>query len=216
LLRKILGAGDFAFTDDPISEIAQPTGSERVDVLCEKLTRTGLRVRLVAMRAEPFPAAVLASIHDTQGNVERLAVGCGCAWSPVDAAVRAVTEAAQARIADIQGARENILRWDDPPSRFSAHTRRRLRLPHGRWYFDGPVQQMQFTQLRDGSSDDLADEVRRLIAAIGSVASRVAVVDLSPADRAFAVVRVIVPELETTLMDGRLGRIGRAIVDAAS
>jgi len=216
VLRKVLGPGEFAYMDDPVSEVAQPTGSERVDVLCDKFARTGLRVRLVAMREPRFPAAILASLHDTGGEVERLHVGCGCAWSPVDAAVRALTEAAQARVADIQGARENILRSNDPPSTFSDHTRRRARLPHGRWYFDGPVQRMAFAELHDGSSDDLADELRRLIDAVAGIASRIALVDLSPPDRSFAVVRVIVPELETTLMDGRVGPIAQAIVEAAS
>src|SRR5262249_38511231 len=143
------------FTDDPVSEIRLPSGNASVDRLCERVAGAGLRLRLIAMCEGAFPAGMLASIYDENADPPMVHAGCGCSWSPVHAAVRAITEAAQSRIADIQGARENILRPGDPVSRFTGHTRRRRVPPYGRWYFDGPANPLELAALPDRSSDDL-------------------------------------------------------------
>jgi hypothetical protein len=67
----------------------------------------------------------------------------------------------------------------------------------------------------DASGPDPATELRRLVLVLSNFCERVAIVDLSPPDRAFAVVRAIVPELETMLVDGRIGAIARRIIEEA-
>jgi len=213
ILREILGTDDIPIIDDPVDEIAQPTGIPVVDRLCSMFDSDGLRVRLVALHAPPLPIGVLAGISDPQRGAFR--AGLGCAWSPATAVVRALTEAAQARVADIQAARENILRAADPPSAFTANTRRRAFLPHGRWYFDAPTQLVQLRDFPDASGS-LSTNLRMLVESIATFASRIAVVDLSPPDGEFFVVRAIVPEIETLIIDGRVGRIARAIIDEAA
>lgn len=212
LLERILGTGELPFVDDPAEEIVQPTGVDEVDVLCARFARAGLRVRLMALRAAGMPLGVLAGAHDPERGDFR--AGLGCSWAPANAAVRALTEAAQARAADIQAARENILRAQDPPSAYTANTRRRASLPRGRWYFDGPVQHVRLRDL-PGTSQGVSADLHALVEAIGTIATRIAVVDLSPPDGAFFVVRAVVPELETTLLDGRIGPIARAIIERA-
>ena len=210
-----LGAGGMvpAFRDRPVTGITLPTGNAVVDDLYRCVSAAGLRLRLVAMAEPHFPTAILASIHEPAPGAEQFHAGCGCSWSPIHACVRAITEAVQARSADIQGARENILRADDPPSRFTTHTRRRPELPYGRWYFDGPLMMMDLVELPDRSSDDLYEELQRLVSAVATVASRIAVVRLAPPCASYSVVRVIVPELETTAIDGRLGAATRKIIN---
>jgi ribosomal protein S12 methylthiotransferase accessory factor len=210
-----IGAGSAPDTlcDDPVIEIRTPTGDADVDGLCQRIDAAGLRLRLVAMGQPGFPIAVLASLHERAYGTETLHTGCGCSWSPGHACVRAITEAVQSRVADIQGARENIVRFSDPATRFTGHTRRRNALPHGRWYFDGPSVLVDFGEIADRSSDDLAEEFQRLLAVVATVATRVAVVDLSPPSGRYSVVRVIVPELESTAIDGRLGASAQAIVE---
>jgi len=213
LLRDILGTDDIPIVDDPVDEIAQPTGVPTVDRLCDMFASDGLRLRLVAMHAPPLPIGVLAGICDPQRGDFR--AGLGCAWSPITAAIRALTEAAQARAADVQAARENILRAGDPPSAFTANTRRRTFLPHGRWYFDAPTQLVRLRDFPDAAGS-LPGNLRRLVESIATFASRIAIVDLSPPDGEFFVVRAIVAEMETLIIDGRVGRIARAIIDEAA
>jgi ribosomal protein S12 methylthiotransferase accessory factor len=209
MLRAILGT-DLPFVDDPVDEIEQPTGIRAIDELCERFRSAGLSLRLVALRAPHVPPAVLAGACDRERG--EFHAGFGCSWSPVRAAIAAICEVAQARAANIQGARENILRADDPPSHFAENTRRRRSLPHGRWYFDAPTHRVRVADLAQRASGDLGADLRALVSAVGAFASRIAVVDLSPADRRYFVVRAIVPEAETTLLDGRIGPIARAIV----
>ncbi len=201
-----------AFVDDPVPQIAFPTHDERIDWLTERIERAGLQLRLVAMQHGDLPVGMLATVSEKHEESPRTHVGCGCSWSPAHAAVQAITEAMQARVASAHAARENILRFEDPPGPFSDHTRRRPSVPLGRWYFDGPTQSVDIATYPD-SSASVEDEVRRAIGCIAAFAQRIAVVDLSPADGSFAVVRAIVPELETTLIDGRTGAIVNAIVE---
>ncbi len=214
LLQDILGAPELPFIDDRVDEIAQPTGVASVDAVCGMLAAAGLRVRLVAMRAPPLPLGILAGIHDPERADFR--AGLGCSWSPAVAVVRALTEAVQGRAADIQAARENILRAADPPSRFLNNTRRQTALPRGRWYFDSPTRTVRLQHLCDASTGVLACDLHALVIALGTLASRIAIVDLSPEDNRFFAVRAIVPELETLLIDGRIGRITRAIIEDAA
>jgi YcaO-like protein with predicted kinase domain len=212
LLHEIFGEVVLPFVDDPVAEIEVPTGNEDVDELCERLASSGFTVRLIAMHAPPLPLGVTAVIRDKE-TPYRYHGGLGCSWSAVEASIRAITEAAQARVADVQAARENILRAADPASRFLGNTRRRARIAHGRWYFDGPTAPVTLRQFPNESVEDVRDGLGRLIEALGTIASRIAIVDLSPCERDFSVVRAIVPELETTLIDGRVGPIAQAIID---
>ncbi|HEY9179235.1 MAG TPA: YcaO-like family protein, partial [Candidatus Baltobacteraceae bacterium] len=123
LLQHIFGAGPLSFVDDPVDEIVQPTRVRSIDSVCERFSQAGTEVRLVAMRVPPFPLGVLASVCDRERT--DFHAGFGCSRSPVTAVLRALSEAAQACTANIQAARENILRAGDPPSRFATHTRRR-------------------------------------------------------------------------------------------
>jgi ribosomal protein S12 methylthiotransferase accessory factor len=214
LLRKILGTDDFPFVDDPVQEIVQPTGINAIDRLCRMFTREGLRLRLIAMCAPPLPIGVLAGVYDAERAEFR--AGLGCSWSPVTAVIRAITEAAQARAADVQAARENILRADDPPSDFTLNTRRRISLPHGRWYFDAPTTPVRLDDFADESSGSLSGDLHALVQAVATVASHIAIVDLSPPGGTFFVVRAIVAELETLLIDGRVGSIARSIIAQAA
>jgi ribosomal protein S12 methylthiotransferase accessory factor YcaO len=164
------------------------------------------------MLHETLPIAVSATVTEERGAAGRYHLGAGCSWSPARAAIGAITEAMQARIADTHATRESILRFEDPGGAFSNNTRRRPGLPSGRWYFDAPAHGITLGDLPDRSGT-IDDEVARVLRAIGAFAKQIAVVDLTPGEPSFAVVRAICPELEALLVDGRIGRIARAIVE---
>jgi ribosomal protein S12 methylthiotransferase accessory factor len=138
-------------------------------------------------------------------------VGLGCALSPAHALTRAITEAVQSRVVDIQAAREDILRPDEPAGVMGTHARRLRAMPSGQWYYDVPSEQISLASLPNRTTDDLAQDVRETLEALRAYGvPSVIVVDLSPPDLPISVVRAIVPGLETYGFSGHLGPRARA------
>ena len=204
LLPRVLqgaGAADFGFA----SELQLPSGDARVDALAARVTGAGLHLRVMHLTpTEPWlPPVMCASIVEDRSDPPMAHAGFGCSLAPAHAAVRAITEAAQSRLTDIAGAREDAVR-------LSA-------LPRKRWFYDLPLPAVGLDALPDDSSDDLAADVRALVSKLArSGASCVTVVDLSPDDVPVTIVRAIVPELETTCIDGKLGPKARAALNPFS
>ena len=191
-------------------EVRLPSGDPVVDELAACVARAGMTMRLLALEEPGLPVVMLASLVDSSCDPPMAHTGLGCSLSPRHAAERALTESVQSRVVDIQAAREDILREGDPDGAMGAHARRRMTLPKGRWYFDLPSETVHLSDIPDAMSDDLARDVRALVDALRAYGIRqIAVVDLTPAGSPVAVVRVIVPEAETTTIDGRIGRFGR-------
>jgi len=157
----------------------------------------------------------VASVYDPHLAPAMLHMGFGCSLSPEHAAVRAITEAIQCRVGDIQAAREDQRRPDDPRWAHVEHARRSHELPRGAWFFDAPARAVvEFEAILDRSSADLAVDLRAVVDSLRGIgASRVVAVDMTPGETAFSVARTIVPELETLMIDGRYGRFTSAIVN---
>jgi ribosomal protein S12 methylthiotransferase accessory factor len=199
ILQGATADADFGFA----SELRVPTGDPAVDALAARVVSAGLHLRVMLLsQAEAWlPPVMLASIVEDRSDPPMSHVGLGCSLSPAHAAVRAIAEAAQSRLTDIQGAREDAARLRT--------------LPKNAWFYDVPAPLVALGTIADESSDDLARDVGCLLSKLErSGASRVTVVDVSPADVAgLHVVRAIVPELETTCVDGRIGPKARAALN---
>jgi ribosomal protein S12 methylthiotransferase accessory factor len=172
-----------------------------------KIVASGLRFRLLAYAPEGWPIGMMAIASEPVGDELYYHLGFGCSWSPVHAAIRAITEAAQARATEIQGAREDIKRaHDGTPVLPFEHGRRPDGFPSGgRWYFDGPAGRTTMAQLPDRSTPDLAADLRRALDALRAFGEKcVAYVDLTPPGVPIAVARVVAPHLERTLIDGSI------------
>lgn len=212
--RMLLGfdAGDFGLA----SELRTPTGNAAVDALLQQLTdATGLRVRIMYLDDPELPPVMLASVVEERSAPPMSHIGLGCSLSPAHAAIRAIAEAAQSRLTDIQGAREDTLRVDDGRlSSIPEHTRRLGQPPENCWFYDVPARAVALDSIPDTSTEDLAEDVKRIVAGLRrSGVSSAATVDLSPPDAPVKVVRAIVPELETTCVDGRIGPRARAFLN---
>lgn len=194
--------------DDPVlSMIEVPTGHPTLDRLADTVAIAGMRLRLLDLSLEHLPTVILASVSEVDVEPVMCHFGLGSSWSPAHAAIRAVTEAVQSRAVDIQGAREDILRPGEESSFFGNHGRRRTASPHGRWYYDAPLPTVPFPTMPDRSLSCLAAETRNVLSSLQSIGVRhVIVVDLSPDDVPVSVVRVLVPDLESALVDGRMGK----------
>ena len=195
-------AGDVAAAP----EIALPAGEANVDRLVREIHAAGLVVRALALREDPLPLTVIASLTEPNASPPMAHMGLGCALSPAHALTRALTEAVQSRVVDIQAAREDILRPDDPTGLMGTHARRLKAMPARQWLYDVPSDRITLDALADRTSDDLACDLRTTIDSLRDYGIRnVVVVDLSPPDLPVSVVRAIVPGLETYAFSGHLG-----------
>lgn len=204
-LPRMLGgpaAPDFAFA----SEVTLPSGNAGLDRLVARVTAQGLRLRVMYLYEPHLPTVMLASIVEEESDPPMSHIGLGCSLSPAHAAIRAVTEAAQSRLTDIHGARDDALRAGDAPAHTVEHTRRLSKAPKDVWFYDLPAEAIGLESIADLSTNDLAEDVRRVLSALAKFgASSATVIELSPPDLSVKVVRAIVPELETTCVDGRIG-----------
>jgi len=197
------GAGDIAYA----REIALPTGDATIDELVDRIAAAGLTVRLLALEEPPLPMVVLAGVTDAHVDPPMAHSGHGCSLSSAHAIERALTECIQSRVVDIQAAREDILRSDEPGGIFGTHARRQMVLPKGRWYFDLPAERVELRDLPERMTPDLAAEVRSILDSLRHAVTGVYVADLSSPSA--NVVRIVVPELETTVVNGTIGPLAR-------
>ncbi|MHB8147616.1 MAG: YcaO-like family protein, partial [Vulcanimicrobiaceae bacterium] len=94
----------------------------------------------------------------------------------------------------------------DPVGRTGEYARRLVELPRNRWYHDLPATSIRLPEILDTSTAEVAGDVQSLLQAVRTIGSRRAiVVDISPTDLPVAVVRAIVPEIETLAVNGRIG-----------
>lgn len=190
-------------------ELAFPTGNPILDDLHATIAGSGLNVRVLMLEEGGFPHVALATVLEPQSEPPMAHIGMGCSLSPAHAVERALTEAVQSRVVDIQAAREDLLRADDPASSASQHGRRQKNLPRDHWCIDLHTGKKTLPDFKDEMSDDLMMDVERLIEKVRDAGiKRLVAVDISPADIPLAAVRICAPDFETTAVDGRLGRIG--------
>lgn len=163
--------------------------------IIERLQRADLAVAIWDITSDIGVAAFRCQIMERPGGRSAMplpAGGEGCHPNRVVAVLRAITEAAQARLSVIAGVRDDIGpdmygRSDDPASleawwRIVSENRGRRR----------------FDAIPDWRCEAPQDEIGHLLARLrGAGLGQAIMVDLSPADTdALAVVRVIVPGLE--------------------
>lgn len=195
-------------------EVIFPTGDATIDALFEQITRVGLEVRARYLDAGSLPATMIATVTDLHADPPMAHMGLGCSLAPAHALARALTECVQSRVVDIQAAREDILRPDEPAGITGSHARRVTSLPVRQWYHDLPAASVRLTDIEDRASDDVARDLQCTLASMRDAGlAQAVVVDLSPGDIPVHVVRAIVPRCETFAINGRIGPYIREIVN---
>src|SRR5438270_1463879 len=91
-------------------KIAEETLPARVSALCERLGRAGLEAHCFDL-SDALPVAAVILIDREEGPVPATA-GYACAMRSEDALLGALLEAAQSRLTDVHGAREDVTRSD--------------------------------------------------------------------------------------------------------
>ncbi|MBI4612747.1 MAG: YcaO-like family protein [Planctomycetes bacterium] len=172
---------DLATAPLPASELARRFESAGVEVF--------VRVLASEFGIPCFYAAVL-EVHDEARFLAH--DGMGAHPDAEVALLRALTEAAQSRAADIQGSREDLSYW---------RARGMKAIDRDHWSFRraGPV---RFEDLPSFPAPDVLDDIRWMMdRLVARGFDRVAVVELTRADLGIPVVRVVVPGLESFSVD---------------
>lgn len=192
-------------------ELDLPSGRRNVDALVSRCNSAGLQLRVLILEEGALPLVALATAIEPASDPPMVHLGLGCSCSPEHAIVRAITEAVQSRVTDIQGARDDILRPEEAANT-RAHTRRLKTFPQNRWQVDMPADRVSLAELTDGSSDDIASDLTAAIHALSHEGvDRVVAIDLSPTRLPIHVVRIVAPALETTCITERIGNRARAL-----
>ncbi|MEA1945640.1 MAG: YcaO-related McrA-glycine thioamidation protein [Euryarchaeota archaeon] len=196
-----------------IAEYSRNTGKEiilqeedgEVYDLRNKFENAGISVKLWLLPSITEIPVVVAALDDfTTENPAMLVMGAGAHLSPEHAVFRALTEAAQFRLAQISGAREDVQKRSGFV--MSAGYERMKRL-NKFWYTDG--EEIELARIPDLSSNTPAKNIHTIIERLRGVAPQVIIVDLSQPWIDVPVVRTIIPTFELYTVDReRIG--GRA------
>lgn len=193
-------------TDAPVApEITFPTKNARLDDVAARIRDGGLEFRAFWLPETHLPHVMLVCITDHATAPPMAHIGMGCSLSPEHALLRAMSEAVQSRVVDIQGAREDIFRIGEDHAEISMHSRREAELPVGRWFFDVPATRLEFAQLLDFATNDVLKDIELLTQGLASYGKPVAAaVDMASTELPVSVVRVVIPSFETTAIDGSI------------
>jgi YcaO-like protein with predicted kinase domain len=177
-----------------------------------RLDRAGMSVAIWDITTDigiPTFTCLIAEGHQHPARMVYGAEGLGCHPSRDVALLRALTEAAQARVALISGARDEPVSWDCSQEIDPGLLRAQAADLAGEAAGD-------FTAVPMFDSDSFDADVAWELAALRSVGiSEAVVVDLTREEFGIPVVRVIVPGLEGPTMTVRSCRLGQRAMDLA-
>ena len=180
--------------DDPALELFYRAGLR--PVLHDITSDIGIPTVFAAVLDESFPGCSM--IHGGLGTHPDARVSVR----------RALTEAAQSRCVDIQGVREDLCPPGSTRSAFNWHTSRISEVNRKVWTINNSSVHKGISSLPSTVHDDVQQDIDYLLSRLESYGiHQVIVVDFTPSGAPFAVVRVIVPELETWSVNyAKLGR----------
>jgi ribosomal protein S12 methylthiotransferase accessory factor len=179
------------------------------DPVLELFERAGLHPVLHDITSDIGIPTVFASVLD--GAFPGLPMVHGGLGTHPDARVavrRALTEAAQSRCVDIQGVREDLRPEDAAPDAFNAHTRRISKVNRKVWTLNHSGIRKRISDLPSAVHEDVQEDLDHILSKLRECGIKQAVVvDFTPSGAPYAVVRVIVPELESwSVNHAKLGR----------
>ena len=163
--------------------------------LKKRMEQAGIKVKLWLLDSDVNIPTVVAVVDDTLlKDPALLVMGAGCHLSPEIAVTRALTEAAQSRLVQIHGAREDTDREKVVRSFGYEHMKRLNRY----WYEDSNTVQMH--EIKDYSSNTPYANVKTVLEHLEGIADGAIIVDLSRGVDV-PVIRAIIPNFELYTLD---------------
>jgi len=190
------------FSRDLGKEIVLTEADGYLYELAQKFKDTGIELKVWLVPTDTGIPTVIAATDDVKlKDPALLVMGAGSHLKPEIAIARAITEAAQSRVVQIQGAREDT---DREGFIRSVGYDRMKRL---NWFWFGEGEKISLSEMEDLSRNSPAENIDVILEKLKGLVERVLIVDLSREEVAVPVVRVIIPGFELFTIDrDRKGR----------
>jgi ribosomal protein S12 methylthiotransferase accessory factor len=179
------------------------------DPVLELFDRAGLRPILHDITSDIGIPTVFAAVPDDAfPDYPMVHAGLGTHPDARVAVSRALTEAAQSRCVDIQGVREDLCPPDAEENDSNRHTRRISTVNRRLWAINDSQTRKSISALPSAAYDNVQQDLDHILSNLNRCGiHQVIVVDFTPSGAPYAVVRVIVPDLENwSVNHAMLGR----------
>ncbi|GFO96877.1 methanogenesis marker protein 1 [groundwater metagenome] len=183
------------YTRNPGREIVLSVSDGVNYELNARMEEAGIKVKLWLLGSDVDVPTVVAALDDTVLHDPALLVmGAGSHLSPEIAVTRALTEAAQSRVVQIHGAREDTDREQVVRTFGYDHMKKLNRY----WYED--LETVRMDELKDASSDTPAANISTVLERLDGIADGAIIVNLSRGVEV-PVIRAIIPMFEQYTID---------------
>ena len=172
--------------------------SDIINETIEKFTSNGINIKLMDFTADVDVPTIAASADDTvTRDAGLLTLGIGTHLDPEVAILRALTEVAQSRATQINGAREDTVRADFARE---AGYERMKRI--NKFYFKQEAEQIDIGEIENKSTTSISDDLKIVKDELtANEIKHVLYHDLTRPELGVSVVRVIIPEMELYAID---------------
>ncbi len=191
------------YTMNPGKEIVLSESDGLNYELKRRMEETGIKVKLWLLDSDVNIPTVVAALDDTVlKDPALLVMGAGAHLSPEIAVTRALTEAAQSRVVQIHGAREDT----DRERVVRTFGYDRMKKMNSYWYEE--LESVIMDELKDSGSNTPAANIKTVLECLDGIAEGAIIVNLSRGVEV-PVIRAIIPmfELYTLDRERRGGRI---------
>ena len=172
--------------------------SEIILDIINKFESEGVKIKLMDFTADIKIPTIAASADDTiTKDAGLLTLGMGTHLDPEVAILRALTEVAQSRATQINGAREDTVRADFARE---AGYERMKRI--NRYYFKNEEEQIKLSDIENKSTSSITKDIEIVKnELISNDIEKILYVDLTRPEIDVSVVRVVIPEMEVYTID---------------
>ncbi|KKH48479.1 YcaO-related McrA-glycine thioamidation protein [Methanosarcina sp. 1.H.A.2.2] len=164
--------------------------------LAQKFKDAGVELKIWLVPTDTGIPTVIAATDDAKlKDPALLVMGAGSHLKPEIAVARAITEAAQSRVVQIQGAREDT----DREGFIRSVGYDRMKRLNWFWFEEG--EKISLSEVKDLSGKSPSENIDVILEKLKGLVEKVLVVDLSREEIAVPVVRVIIPGFELFTID---------------
>ncbi len=183
------------YTRNPGKEIILSESDGLNYELKRKMEETGIKVKVWLLESDIEIPTVVTALDDTVlKDPALLVMGAGAHLSPEIAVTRALTEAAQSRVVQIHGAREDTDREKVVRTFGYDH----MKKMNSYWYED--IENIKMEELDDQSGNTPASNISKVLDRLDGIADGAIIVDLSRGVD-IPVIRAIIPAFELYTLD---------------
>ncbi|MEZ4237705.1 MAG: YcaO-like family protein [Myxococcota bacterium] len=166
------GEGEQPFDDDcdRFAELDPETFQGELRRVYDSFVEAGLETRIRHVSCDTgLPVMVATTVELVGPNLPRSHMGAGCHPDPTIAAMRALTEAAQSRVVDIQGVREDMRAADEDVPAYLTHAQRVSGINRKSWLIRPSNRRKAFGEVDRIRNEDTLDDIRLLVGRLQQV-----------------------------------------------